>query len=1006
MPTNTTGAASTTLVEFGSSPSTDYGTIVAPVYVSPSVHFETLSSAKATATAPIKAGEIIAIEHGYCEQWDDVESGVWMCRNMMAVILGDPWLYNALQPRKEVALGSKGVRKDLWDREFLWQFLNDKNLAKHLQEKIDTSIDPTPKQTRSGERLALGVLLKLCRVPRAVLKADRANCYVEVLHLLGLQDHLEVAMRDAGHGAKWEALVRTGRVLESSLPGLVSDPYFGALFATEDIAKEEELFLCPLKNNADHLHVVEFQKAMQKADACLNTGPATKAAFTDFILHRVTDYALQKETAWIRTVLRNQFLARHGVRRVRQMHLGAEHHDRKLEQVGKARNAWFTFQVSRTWTDLPQRRYGDLCKEACAMSCTGASDDKTLQHLYGEVDQRASEDFGVADFVKSADVIPSSQELSALQTVEIAGLENAPELNGKLAMVWNIGDDFSTQPTPVPMDLNSAKLCVRICDLQKFVDGGSRNGFAFDYNHLPMKVLKRSKVTKSATRDARQMISKIIESRTGGSDFLTNRQLSSTTDYDMTRDPVDADNTQLDRFGCGADVAAELSHGLYQGVTAITPEEIATMFSCTESDEVTTTKMSAGTKDDDADGGTGGRGDEFSKPKFAVRQKFQVGERDFVLFRADLEDKRLQKTMLQMFVDNDFHPLNAFQALNHCLPPHFYETMKKLFGEKYAREHYTGAINARREGFEAPHPAAEALCIAEKQSEKIVAILYYHVEKGGIALDRPASSDEIAAATGRDSGSQNKKSWWEERTAAVVPGLWQHYFAADEIMEYPAHAGFCVPQISPLTSGSQVLAPRVLDYVDNFYLQYRLVDAAFRGLGLGTRLLRELQCAVVHHSHTTCARPAVLTTQVLQLIKYRDWYVEKLQFVPPKEYNIVQHVHNSVFNLIWIPEDVRKSTFRKNDQYRRCMARPIKCPLAYFDWACFQEIFVHAHLSRCSETGPDKDGLFQGTLGGFSGGQKRGVLDEAQLKGLDLLNMVMMAQQKDGRAWPGTGGGL
>ena len=44
----------------------DFGTVVAPVFVSPKVSFDTFAQ-RAVATASIKAGELLCVEHAYTE---------------------------------------------------------------------------------------------------------------------------------------------------------------------------------------------------------------------------------------------------------------------------------------------------------------------------------------------------------------------------------------------------------------------------------------------------------------------------------------------------------------------------------------------------------------------------------------------------------------------------------------------------------------------------------------------------------------------------------------------------------------------------------------------------------------------------------------------------------------------------------------------------------------------------------------------------------------------------
>eukprot|EP00392_Amoebophrya_sp_AT5.2_P019362 g20159.t1 len=77
-------------------------------------------------------------------------------------------------------------------------------------------------------------------------------------------------------------------------------------------------------------------------------------------------------------------------------------------------------------------------------------------------------------------------------------------------------------------------------------------------------------------------------------------------------------------------------------------------------------------------------------------------------FEASGRRALARRTGMQMLADNESHSINAVQALHHCAPPHFYETTRKLLGEKHVRERYTCAdspVTDMLERFEAQKKA-------------------------------------------------------------------------------------------------------------------------------------------------------------------------------------------------------------------------------------------------------------------------------------------------------------
>eukprot|EP00392_Amoebophrya_sp_AT5.2_P007822 g7841.t1 len=974
------------LVEFGSVPATDFGTLIAPVYVSSAVQFETLTSISAAAVRPIKRGEILVVEHGYCEVLDcgtKTKGGGGlpdMMQSMSTAILGDPWLYNALQPRKEVKVSAHEPAEALWDARFL-PLHNKDVLLRHVLDKIKHNMEPGKfssvavqggsgadsgaaaaaatcedfLQATAGGRLA--VMLKLCRVPQHVTNADSANCAIAMTNL-DLEDigreMMPTATHDAHTAGKWLQLVRLGRNIAASLPGLASiNIHFGTLIATEDIAQGGELRLC---TRVDQEQFAISEKTLRDVVLLRVGGGSCEAHTSEAILRHIRAYVGLRKTAWFRVVLRNQFLARHGYRLMRCMHIGDQHDGGGiLKNPGKNRSpkvsvrktAYLPLLTGRLWNTLPSERYGDLCQQGRVIATASGKEPRSvaagdaLMKLSGEVERRASEDFGVPNFVQSLHVIRGEDELCATQTVEIDGLQSATELNGKLM----VGPG-------APLFPDAVKLRVQICDhAQKGFE--APNLFSqFGYiKGLPLKVLKRSRVVKS-TRDAASMLGQLARHLTGD-----DPNFRKPADYDMVEDPVNGgDEYMRDRASTNADVAAELAEGsLYKDVRAVSPEDVSALFSLDE-----------------------------DRQRFSVRERFHAGEQEFVLFHGDLEtDKGLQKSMLQLMVDEKFQAITAFMTLNHHIPqPRHFETMAKLPGDAEAAKAGLGAAatEERINGTHAPWPAAQALCIAEKSSGKVVGFLHYALEPGGIALDRPATLDEMRAALEQVDDTAKKAKPQSGSKNSVADHL---YLPEDQIMQCPPNNGFWAPF-------GGTCAPKALDYVDNFHVHFQVVDGSHRGLGLGTKLLTQLQREVVEHkecvnrsagtssSAPAGARPAVLTTLVSA--KHQSWYEKELGFSPPRRYGIVQHAFSSLFNfnMLWIPERVRAEFFDEPGQ-RRIMARPSRLPLARFDGVAFEEILINAMASGRNDydTPPGSGSSLKSTtsiLQGFSDSEREKVL--------------------------------
>ncbi|CAD7928114.1 unnamed protein product [Amoebophrya sp. A25] len=187
-------------------------------------------------------------------------------------------------------------------------------------------------------------------------------------------------------------------------------------------------------------------------------------------------------------------------------------------------------------------------------------------------------------------------------------------------------------------------------------------------------------------------------------------------------------------------------------------------------------------------------------------------------------------------------------------------------------------------------------------------------------------------------------------------------------MQPPPANGACIPHRGPgrgeTASGE---AAKALDYIDTLCIQFRLVDANFRGLGLGRILLERAQeealllsaqlsaKSVSRVGPSTQPRPYVVTTSILKLSRYGRWYEKELGFVPPRKYAIMQNIANTLFNQMWIPDHVRVQYFdvaevpldrkpQKTYQARRVLARPSRQPFATFDADEFADIYMKGML--------------------------------------------------------------
>ncbi|CAD7928112.1 unnamed protein product, partial [Amoebophrya sp. A25] len=132
-------------------------------------------------------------------------------------------------------------------------------------------------------------------------------------------------------------------------------------------------------------------------------------------------------------------------------------------------------------------------------------------------------------------------------------------------------------------------------------------------------------------------------------------------DYDMVEDPTHSDEMDLDNIGTAADVAFELSDVAYADVAPFSEAEVAAWFETLDSGFT------------DAAGAAGSRGggaaasceDDANSSNDvaqlnAASRLLHVGEKQFLLRAVDFEDRRMQKSALQLFVDNQFHVLNLY----------------------------------------------------------------------------------------------------------------------------------------------------------------------------------------------------------------------------------------------------------------------------------------------------------------------------------------------------------
>ena len=137
--------------------------------------------------------------------------------------------------------------------------------------------------------------------------------------------------------------------------------------------------------------------------------------------------------------------------------------------------------------------------------------------------------------------------------------------------------------------------------------------------------------------------------------------------------------------------------------------------------------------------------------------------------------------------------------------------------------------------------------------------------------------------------------------------------------------------------------PAALDVVDDFYVQFRLVDQAMRGNGLGTALFEQLKLDAENHADARNKWPATISTNVLKFGKYKEWYDRKLGFVRPEKFEIVQVTSSADFNLMYVPKQL-EGKFRRS---KNILAKPCAAPLAKIDGPLF-ETFCGAQKYRTS----------------------------------------------------------
>eukprot|EP00392_Amoebophrya_sp_AT5.2_P013250 g13366.t1 len=777
-------------------PSADYHTIVAPVFISPNILCETFSAQCITATADIDKGEILIVEHAYCETADDASSD-WL-PGMMCAIAGDPCLYNALRPRKRIqpeASGPSGEKvpaSELWAPEWVSVQGQDAVVFEHLKEKIVKNCELS--STRSVNVAILAKLVNLAEVVEEdSTQADTAGVTNVYRRGFTIADLDELTPKSSKTGSAkgtpncFQDLTALARKLEKSLPGLVSDLRFHTLIATRKI-KAGEALLLPATNHPE------------------------KSGASAFVQQRLDRY----DDISARGLRVNEEMTRAGV-------LGFAGAGGLLYKDDADKNT----QNEKKSTSGMDHVQGEVSKICAALEL------------------RASEDFGVRNFVASEDVTCATTELCALKTVEIGGLKNATDLNGKLAIIRHVGD------VSLCKDAGDVKMAAVMADMSDFFEGRTKT-----FNP-PTKILKRRNLVKSSC-DAFKFTRSIWDIL-----LLQRENEAKQVDLHLESDPGDDDEVICDLVGSTNDVALECSEGSYRDVTVLTEAEILAKF------------------DDPA------------------TKIFSSGGEEFAVFHVDLisQDKRMQKTALQFFAKNKFHAQNLYKTYaGGSLPTRTSEKIIKIMGRQ--------------------------------QGERI--------ERGGIVLERDATKDEVARLQGANRLDE------EELLQMQTQGKLMNAPPDDGVWLHVDDAGL------PWATA--------LDFVDNYHIDYRLVDKDFRKMGLGKRLLKRLQYDVgcvppTSHVAGTAAlavsppRPAIVTTWVLKLSRYGEWYRDVLGFHTPKQYGVAQHNGNELFNLLWIPPHVRATYFdtrvsdlhtifppsqTRHARQKRCVAKPPALPVIDF----------------------------------------------------------------------------
>ncbi|CAD7928110.1 unnamed protein product, partial [Amoebophrya sp. A25] len=297
--------------------------------------------------------------------------------------------------------------------------------------------------------------------------------------------------------------LRLGENLEKDCPGLICNLNFCVLVATRDIKPGD------LLQRASHNHDL-CVKESQEAERLAATSTVTSKKKTKqkkqpsggaeplLVDKKISNYLLDiAKDGRFRVCLRNQFFARHAYRPMRNTHRWMRHPESERADNNQA---WLSNVANRLWLTLPENRYGDLKKQAVekflgasqSLKQHGAGEEADqLAHMFTAVEERASDDFRVPDFVPSNACAMPSAELCAGQTVEIEGLKNFPKLYGKLARVISIGEDLAEQQRRFGSDFQAGALCegptrtggkvpLQVADFEK------SNFFA----DMPEKVLK------------------------------------------------------------------------------------------------------------------------------------------------------------------------------------------------------------------------------------------------------------------------------------------------------------------------------------------------------------------------------------------------------------------------------------------------------------------------------------------------------------------------------------